>query len=100
MDRFTTDGGDTILTLAAWRQQTGLDTHSFVSTPDALFVDAASNDYQLSATSPALDTGETRDDVPDDIAGVPRPQGPGFDIGAYERPAALGDEIFADGFDP
>jgi len=100
MDRFTTDGGDTVLTLAEWQQQTGLDAHSFVSTPDALFVDAAADDYQLSATSPALDTGETRDDVPNDIAGVPRPQGPGFDIGAYERPVALGDEIFADGFDP
>jgi len=100
MDRFTTDGGDTVLTLAQWQQQTGLDAHSFVSTPDALFVDAAADDYQLSATSPALDAGETRDDVPNDIAGVPRPQGPGFDIGAYERPVALGDEIFADGFDP
>jgi hypothetical protein len=38
--------------------------------------------------------------VPDDIVGVARPQGPGFDIGAYERPVARGDEIFADGFEP
>jgi hypothetical protein len=100
MDRFTTDGGDTVMTLAEWQQQTGQDMSSFVSTPDALFVDAAGNDYQLSPTSPALDTGETRDDVPDDIVGVARPQGPGFDIGAYERPVARGDEIFADGFEP
>jgi parallel beta-helix repeat protein len=100
MDRFTTDGGDTILTLAEWQQQTGLDTHSFVSAPDALFVDAGADNYQLSPTSPALDAGETRADVPTDIIGVARPQGPAFDIGAYERPVALGDEIFADGFDP
>jgi hypothetical protein len=99
MDRFTSDGGDTILTLAEWQQQTGLDAHSFVSTPGALFVDAGSDDYELSPTSPALDAGETRADVPTDILGVARPQGPGFDIGAYERPVAQGDEIFADGFD-
>ena len=99
MDRFTTDGGDSILSLAEWQQQTGLDMHSFVSTPDALFVDAGGDDYRLSATSPALDAGETRADVPADIVGVARPQGPAFDIGAYERPVALGDEIFADGFE-
>ena len=96
MDRFTTDGGDTILTLAEWQQQTGLDTHSFVATPDELFVDAPGNNYQLSATSPAIDTGETRSDVPTDILGISRPQGAGYDIGAYER---AGDEIFADGFE-
>ena len=100
MDRFTTDGGDTVLTLAEWQQQTGLDMHSFVATPDVLFVDAGADDYQLAATSPALDTGETRADVPTDIVGVGRPQGAGFDVGAYERPVAQGDEIFADGFDP
>ncbi|HKP66563.1 MAG TPA: right-handed parallel beta-helix repeat-containing protein, partial [Casimicrobiaceae bacterium] len=47
MDRFTTDGGDTILTLAEWQQQTGLDAQSFVATPDALFADAGGDDYQL-----------------------------------------------------
>ena len=99
MDRFTSDGGDSILTLVEWQQETGLDAHSFVATQAALFVDAGSDDYHLSPTSPALDAGETRADVPTDIAGVARPQGAGFDIGAYERPVALGDEIFADGFD-
>jgi hypothetical protein len=97
MERFTSDGGDSILTLAEWQQQTGQDAQSFVATPAQLFVDAASNDYRLSATSPALDSGETRADVPTDILGVVRPQGAGFDVGAYERPA--GDLIFADGFD-
>ena len=93
-------GPHTVLTLAEWQQQTGLDMHSFVATPDVLFVDAGADNYQLAATSPALDTGETRADVPTDIVGVGRPQGAGFDVGAYERPVAQGDEIFADGFDP
>jgi hypothetical protein len=96
MDRFTTDGGDSELTLAEWQQATGQDPHSFVGTPTSLFVDAGANDYRLSATSPAIDAGETRGDVPTDIVGLGRPQGASSDIGAYERP---GDGIFADGFE-
>lgn len=100
MDRFTTDGGDTVLSLAEWRQQTGQDAHSLVSTPAALFADAGGDDYRLAATSPALDAGETLADVPTDIVGVARPQGAAFDIGAYEQAAAAtGDEIFAGPFD-
>ena len=95
-DICTHDGGDSVMTLAEWQQATGLDMHSFVATPDALFTDAGNGDYSLSATSPALDSGETRDDVPTDIAGVARPQGGGFDVGAYERRV---DGIFADGFE-
>ena len=96
MDRLTTNGGDTILTLAQWRQQTGQDAQSLVATPAQLFVGAAANDYRLSATSPALDAGQVRADVPTDIAGVARPQGAGYDIGAYERTTNL---VFADGFE-
>ena len=96
MDRLTTNGGDTILTLAQWRQQTGQDAQSLVATPAQLFVNAGANDYRLSATSPALDAGQARADVPTDIAGVTRPQGAGYDIGAYER---AGNLVFADGFE-
>ena len=96
MDRFTTDGGDSVMTLAEWRQASGQDAHSFVGTPTSLFVDPGANDYRLSAASPAIDAGETRADVPTDIVGVARPQGARFDIGAYERP---GDAIFTDGFE-
>jgi parallel beta-helix repeat protein len=100
MDRFTTDGGDSVLTLAQWRQQTGQDAHSFASTPGALFVDAGGDDYQLTATSPALDAGTALADVPTDIVGVARPQGSGFDVGAYEKPVGeTSDEIFSDPFD-
>src|SRR5690606_31166622 len=85
MDRLTTNGGDTVLTLAQWRAQTGQDAHSRVATPAQLFVAPATDDYHLAPTSPALDTGETRTDVPSDLEGVPRPQGAGTDVGAYER---------------
>src|SRR5262249_3679998 len=86
MDRLSIDG--TRITLAAWRSTTGQDTHSIIATPAALFVDVAGNDYHLSDTSPARDAGATIANVTDDLEGAPRPQGPAFDIGAYEFPAS------------
>jgi hypothetical protein len=88
MDRFSTDGGDSRVTLAAWRSATGQDTHSIIATPAALFVDFAGNDYHLSSTSPARDAGATLSNVTEDREGAPRPQGPASDIGAFEFPAA------------
>ncbi|MBN1872908.1 MAG: right-handed parallel beta-helix repeat-containing protein [Anaerolineae bacterium] len=46
VDRFTTDDGDSILTLAQW-QSLGYDTHSFLATPSVLFMDPAGHDYRL-----------------------------------------------------
>ena len=89
MDRFSMDGGNTRVTLAAWRSATGQDTHSIIAAPAALFVDFAGNDYHLSPTSPARDAGATLANVTDDLEGSPRPQGAAFDIGAYEFPAAV-----------
>ncbi len=61
----------------------------------ALFV-APPFDLHLVAGAAAIDAGSA-DLAPDvDIEGTHRPQGAGFDLGAYERPV---DEIFADGFD-
>jgi parallel beta helix pectate lyase-like protein/List-Bact-rpt repeat protein len=90
MDRFSVDGGDTRIGLAAWRTATGQDQSSIIATPAALFVNFAGNDYHLSATSPARDAGVTLATVPDDLEGAPRPQGPASDIGAYEFPVAAG----------
>jgi hypothetical protein len=90
MDRFSVDGGDTRIGLAAWRAATGQDQSSIIATPAALFVNFAGNDYHLSVTSPARDAGATLAAVPDDLEGAPRPQGPAWDIGAYEFPVAAG----------
>jgi len=90
MDRFSVDGGDTRIGLAAWRAATGQDQSSLIATPAALFVSFAGNDYHLSATSPARDAGVTLAAVLDDLEGAPRPQGPASDIGAYEFPIAAG----------
>jgi parallel beta-helix repeat protein len=81
--RFTTNGGTTVMTLAQW-QAAGRDAHSFTSTPDALFVNAAGADYRLLAGSPAIDAGTATNAPAQDIAGVGRPQGAGIDLGAYE----------------
>jgi hypothetical protein len=51
---------------------------------DPQFVNAAGNDFHLQATSPAIDAGIVLSAVPTDINGMPRGQGAGYDIGAYE----------------
>ncbi len=50
---------------------------------DPLFTAAAGNDLHLSAGSPAIDAGAPVD-LPFDYDGVPRPQGRGYDVGAFE----------------
>jgi parallel beta-helix repeat protein len=86
---FSADDGDHFITLAAW-QARGHDAHSFVTNSGALFVNAGANDYHLSATSPALDTG-TPVSLSLDLEGNSRPQGPKYDIGAYEKVQCAGD---------
>jgi hypothetical protein len=56
--------------------------HSLISNP--MFVNAAGNDYHLQQTSAAIDAGLTLPFVPKDFDGKLRPQGAGYDIGAYE----------------
>jgi hypothetical protein len=84
MDRFSTDDGDTRISLAAW-QALGYDTHSIIATPAQLFVNPAIADYHLASNSLALDHGLNLLQVPEDLEGNSRPQGAAYDIGAYER---------------
>ncbi len=42
------------------------------------------NDYHLQAGSPAINAGAALSDVPNDFDGTARPQGSGYDIGAFE----------------
>jgi hypothetical protein len=94
MDRFSTDGGATVITFAQW-QALGHDAGSFLATPAALFVDPAGDDYHLADGSPAIDAGATLPAVPRDLEGRPRPIGASADVGSYEAGVVL----FADGFE-
>ena len=53
---------------------------------DPQFVSFAARDFHLLPTSPVIDMGATLREVPTDKDGIVRPQGPRYDIGAYERP--------------
>ena len=64
----------------------GRGTNNIVGDP--AFVDAANGDFRLGVGSLAIGAGKTIAAVTNDFAGVERPQGAAYDIGAYERPAA------------
>ncbi len=57
------------------------------------FVNSAIFDFHLLANSPAINTGASLSEVTTDFDGISRPQGSGYDIGAYEY-------VFADGGTP
>src|SRR5262249_30644814 len=75
MDRFSADGGDTVVGLAVW-QAMGYDAHSFIATPAQNFL-VPNSDFHLLASSPAVDGGTSTGAPPTDIEGGPRPVGPG-----------------------
>ncbi len=83
--RLTNDDGDSTLTLAEWRADTGQDMNSIEATIADVFVDPDQDDYHLLGTSPALDIGTMTDAPSTDFEGQARPQGAGVDIGADER---------------
>ncbi|HXU38508.1 MAG TPA: right-handed parallel beta-helix repeat-containing protein, partial [Blastocatellia bacterium] len=85
VNRFSTDEGDTNMTLTAW-QAFGYDLHSAISTPAALFVNPAAFDFHLKSGSPAIDAGTSLAEVTQDLDGIPRPQGSAYDTGCFERP--------------
>jgi hypothetical protein len=84
VDRMSYDGGSSVVSLAVWRQKTGQDVHSIVSTATSLFVDPANNNFRLKSGSPAINAGTVLPEVTDDLLGVSRPQGGLYDIGCYE----------------
>ncbi len=58
--------------------------HNLLNT-NPQFVNPGSKDYHLKSTSSAIDAGVNLGNlVPNDFDGIPRPQGAGYDIGAYE----------------
>jgi len=51
---------------------------------DPKFVNPSGADFHLREGSPAIDNGSAVDTPSDDFDGNPRPQGAGYDIGAFE----------------
>lgn len=56
-----------------------------LTTGDPRFVNAAAGDYHLLDGSPAIDKGTASQAPLFDFSDASRPQGLGYDIGAYER---------------
>jgi hypothetical protein len=74
------------MSLEEW-QQLGYDEHSNIAPDeDKLFTNYLSGEYTLLEESMAVDNGTdlVSQIVTQDLDDVPRPQGNGFDIGAYE----------------
>ncbi|MDD5673480.1 MAG: choice-of-anchor Q domain-containing protein [Chitinivibrionales bacterium] len=69
---------------------TAIGTNAVTGNP--LFVNAAGGDFHLRAGSPLIDAGSSAGAPAMDFDGLARPQGAGFDIGAYEytTPTAAG----------
>jgi hypothetical protein len=63
-------------------EEQGITLSDNIVMQDPHFMDAANRDYHLQSDSPAIDTGLPT--VLKDIEGTARPQGSGYDIGAYE----------------
>jgi parallel beta-helix repeat protein len=85
-DRLSDDGGNTIMTLAEW-QDLGYDLHSFlVAAENDIFINPSSGNYHLKPGSQPVDIGTDMvlPIVNKDLDNLPRPQGNGFDPGAYE----------------
>lgn len=81
MDRFSVDDGDSVISLSEW-QSLGYDTNSIIAAPNEIFT--GSGDYGLQSGSPAVNSGLVLPGVTMDMNGATRPQGAGFDMGAFE----------------
>jgi len=68
-----------------WRLNTSAHTGDVTANPQFVnYIRTGGGDYHLQSTSPAIDKGSATYAPVTDFAGTPRPQGSGYDIGAYE----------------
>ncbi len=85
------------MSLSAWQTTYSRDARSFSQTAAQTFVSPGS-DYHLQGAALAIDAGATLWEITDDLDGNKRPQGAGYDMGAYEFvfaqcPDCSGDEV-------
>jgi hypothetical protein len=86
VNRLSDDDGNSNMSLTSW-QAMGYDTHSqIVQDENIIFVNPANSDYHLLQTSQPTNIGTSlvSSVVNVDLDGITRPQGSGYDIGAYE----------------
>lgn len=86
VNRLSDDDGNSNMSLTSW-QAMGYDTHSqIVQDENIIFVNPLNSDYHLLQTSQPTNIGTSMVSsvVNVDLEGVTRPQGSGYDIGAYE----------------
>lgn len=83
---FSLDGESSVISLAQW-QAAGHDANSLASTSAALF-NSPGSDFTLKSGAPAANAGlasfNSVSAPSDDLLGAARPQGSGYDVGAYE----------------
>ena len=72
---------------------------SNLNNQNPLFFGLATGDYHLAKGSPCIDTGTSTSAPVTDIAGTSRPQGQGYDMGAYEYVGTPVPDIKANGED-
>jgi len=85
-DRMSSDDGESNMSLEEW-QSLGYDLHSALAPPEnELFTNYLTEDYTLIEGSEAVDKGTNyvSEIITTDLNNLSRPQGDGFDIGAYE----------------
>jgi parallel beta-helix repeat protein len=87
-NKYSTNGGETTISLATWQTNTSNDLHSIDTTADENFNNELDGDYTLKNGAPAINVGTAHLDgvaAPTvDISGVSRPVGIAHDIGAHE----------------
>jgi parallel beta-helix repeat protein len=74
--------GSSTYSFSSWQSAYNHESHSMFTNP--YLTNTAQNDYTLTSSSPCIDTG-TNVGNSTAFGGVSRPQGGGYDIGAYEQ---------------
>ena len=90
VNRLSDDDGNSNMSLSSW-QAMGYDTHSqIVQDENLIFINPGNSDYHLSESSQPANIGTSlvSSVVTVDLDGIARPQGSGYDIGAYEYTSA------------